>query len=260
MTDAVAGPPRAGGDERRGALPVAAFFDVDKTLVNGASLLFLARAARSIGMVSARDLLRFGWKAAAFRRHGERLSVLDEVRDRGTALLAGRSADELHALAESVVMRMQPRIWPETRNLLQAHIELGHEVQLISATPDFLAQELATALGATGGIGSGLEIEEGVFTGRFTEGTMHGEAKGRAAAALMRERGYDPADCFAYSDSMHDLPLLSAVGTPVAVNPDHGLERYAREAGWRVLTLDPASIRAERRRVRAASKAAHGGR
>ncbi len=235
-------------------LPVAAFFDIDKTLVNGASLLFLARAARSLGIVSLRDLARFGLKAMTFRRHGERQSVIDEVRDRGMQLLAGHPAERLHAVAEKVVGAMQPRIWPETRALLQAHLDAGHEVYLISATPDFLAQELAQSLGATAGIGSGLEIVDGVFTGRFTTGTMHGPEKARAVEALMRDRGFAAADCYAYSDSSNDLPLLTAVGTPVAVNPDSALERHARSEGWRVLTLEPASIRAERRRVRAASR------
>ena len=246
MTDDAATPTRS--------LPVAAFFDIDKTLVNGASLLFLARAARSLGIVSLRDLVRFGLKAMSFRRHGERQSTLDEVRERGMQLLAGHPAAGLHAVAATVVGTMQPRIWPETRALLQAHLDAGHEVYLISATPDFLAQELARSLGATAGIGSGLEIVDGVFTGRFTSGTMHGPEKARAAQALMRDRGFDAADCYAYSDSSNDLPLLTAVGTPVAVNPDSALERHARSEGWRVLSLEPASIRAERRRVRAASR------
>ncbi|MFD1721238.1 HAD family hydrolase [Amnibacterium endophyticum] len=235
-------------------LPVAAFFDVDKTLVNGASALFLARAARSLGIVGRRDLVRFGWKALSFRRHGERQSVLDEVRERAMVLLAGHSAAELHRLAGQVVRTMQPKIWPETRALLDAHREAGHEVWLISATPDFLAAELAAELGATGGIGSGLEVEDGIFTGRFTGPTMHGAEKAVAATALMREHGCDPADCFAYSDSMNDLPLLTAVGTPVAINPDRALQQHARAQGWRTLTLDPASIRAERRRVRAGAR------
>jgi HAD superfamily hydrolase (TIGR01490 family) len=235
-------------------LPVAAFFDIDKTLVNGASLLFLARAARSLGIVSLRDLARFGLKAMSFRRHGERQSVLDEVRDRGMQLLAGHPADRLHAVAADVVGRMQPRIWPETRALLQAHLDAGHEVYLISATPDFLAQELASALGATAGIGTGLEIVDGVFTGRFSSGAMHGPEKARAASALMADRGFDAVDCYAYSDSSNDLPLLTAVGTPVAINPDRALERHARSEGWRVLTLEPASIRAERKRVRTSSR------
>jgi HAD superfamily hydrolase (TIGR01490 family) len=247
MTDDAALPART--------LPVAAFFDVDKTLVNGASLLFLARAARSLGIVSWRDIMRFGLKAASFRRKGESMSVLDEVRDRGMRLLAGQRAEGLHALAEQVVSTMRPRIWPETHALLRAHLDAGHEVYLISATPDFLAQELAASLGATAGIGSGLEIEDGVFTGRFTSATMHGPEKAHAAERIMRAHGLDPADCYAYSDSSNDLPLLSAVGTAVAVNPDHALARHAKESGWRILQLDPASIRAERKRVRAASRA-----
>jgi HAD superfamily hydrolase (TIGR01490 family) len=238
-------------------LPVAAFFDIDKTLVNGASLLFLARAARTLGIVTLRDLIRFGWEAVKFRHRGEHLGVLDEVRDRGMRMLAGVSAERLHRLAASVVQRMRLRMWPETQALLEAHLAAGHEVWLVSATPDFLAQELAESLGATGGIGSGLEIEDGVFTGRFSGPTMHGPEKAAAARKLFAERGYDPADCYAYSDSINDLPLLTAVGTPVAVNPDRALAARAAQAGWRVLRLDPASIRAERRRVRHAARQEH---
>ncbi|MGN6742412.1 MAG: HAD family hydrolase, partial [Amnibacterium sp.] len=161
-------------------LPVAAFFDIDKTLVNGASLLFLARAARTLGVVTLRDLARFGWEAVKFRRRGEHLGALDKVRDRGMQLLAGVSAERLHRLAASVVTQMRPRMWPETHELLRAHLAAGHEVWLVSATPDFLAQELAASLGATGGIGSGLEIADGVFTGRFTGPTMHGPEKAAA--------------------------------------------------------------------------------
>jgi HAD superfamily hydrolase (TIGR01490 family) len=231
-------------------LPVAAFFDIDKTLLNGASLLFLARAARTLGIVSLRDLARFGWEAVKFRRRGEHLGVIDEVRDRGMRMLAGVSAERLHRLAASVVGRMRPRMWPETQELLRAHLAAGHEVWLVSATPDFLAQELALSLGATGGIGSGLEIEDGVFTGRFSGPTMHGPEKAAAARALLAERGYDPADCYAYSDSINDLPLLTTVGTPVVINPDRELAAHAAQAGWRTLRLDPSSIRGERRRVR----------
>ena len=235
-------------------LPVAAFFDIDKTLLNGASLLFLARAARTRGIVSIRDLVKFGWEAVKYRRRGEHQDVLDEVRVRGMRMLAGQSADRMHQLAASVVGRMRPRVWPETRRLLQAHLDAGHEVWLISATPNFLAAEFAADLGATGGIGSELEIEHGVFTGRLVGEPMHGPEKGYAAERLMRERGFAAADCYAYSDSINDLPLLTAVGTPVVVNPDRRLEKHARHRGWRILTLDPSSIRAEQRRIRTAAK------
>jgi HAD superfamily hydrolase (TIGR01490 family) len=231
-------------------LPVGAFFDVDNTLLHGASLMHLARAAYRLRMVGVRDILRFGWKALRFRRSGERLSVLDEVRDRGMVLLAGQSADTLHQLARNVVARMHHRFWPETRALLREHLENGHRVWLLSATPDFLAAEIATALGATGGLGTPLEIVDGVFTGRFAGPTMHSEEKAVSARRLMHEHGLQPEDCYAYSDSVNDLPLLTAVGTPVVVNPDRALAAHAASSGWRMLRLDPASIRAERRRLR----------
>jgi HAD superfamily hydrolase (TIGR01490 family) len=231
-------------------LPVGAFFDVDNTLLHGASLMHLAQAAHGLGMVGMRDLARFGWKAFRFRRSGERLSVLDEVRDRGMVLLAGQSAETLQQLARTVVARMHHRFWPETRALLREHLANGHAVWLLSATPDFLADEIAAALGATGGSGSPLEIVDGVFTGRFAGPTMHSEEKAVTARRLMHEHGLRAEDCYAYSDSINDLPLLTAVGTPVAVNPDRALTAHARARGWRVLRLDPASIRAERRRLR----------
>src|SRR5206468_1302015 len=104
------------------------------------------------------------------------------------------------------------------------------------------------------GIGSGLEIENGVFTGRFTGAAMHGPEKAAAATQLLTSRGFDPADCYAYSDSINDRPLLESVGTAVAINPDRQLAAHAAEAGWRVLRLDPSSIRAERKRVRLAAR------
>ena len=232
-------------------LPVAAFFDVDNTLLHGASLIHLARGARKLGIVGAADIARFGWQELRFRRRGEDLGVLDRVRTRGTQLLAGQSAERLHGLATEVVDRLHARLWPETRELLQAHVSGGHQVWLLSATPDFLAAELATRLGATGGLGTPLEIDErGMFTGRFAGPTMHADAKAVAARRIMASGGMEPGACYAYSDSINDLPLLTAVGTAIAVNPDRALEAHAAAVGWRTLRLDPASIRAERKRVR----------
>ena len=171
---------------------MAAFFDIDKTLVNGASLLFLARAARTLGIVSLRDLARFGWEAVKFRHRGEHLGVLDEVRDRGMRLLGGVSAERLHRLAASVVQRMRLRMWPESQELLRAHLAAGHEVWLISATPDFLAQELAVSLGATGGIGTGLESR----TASSPAASPVHDARPREGAAVRRSlavREIDPA-------------------------------------------------------------------
>ncbi len=238
-----------------GHVPIAAFFDVDNTLLHGASLMYLAREARSLGIVRIGDLLPFVWESRRFTKSGENLNVLDVVRDRGMSLLSGQSAESLHQLAAQVVVRMQKRFWPETRALLTAHIETGHQVWLLSATPDFLADEIARRLGATGGLGSPLEISDGIFTGRFTGPTMHASEKRNAAERIMTEQGMDPRDCYAYSDSINDLPLLTAVGMPTAVNPDQQLAAHARTAGWPMLRLRPASIRAERKRIRTGSRA-----
>jgi HAD superfamily hydrolase (TIGR01490 family) len=237
------------------SLPVFAFFDVDNTLLHGASLFTLANAARRLGMVKRRDILRFAFKALSFRRKGENLDVLDQVRERALELLGDLQPDRLHALAGEVVDRLHPRLWPETMDLLREHCANGHQVWLLSATPDFLAAELAARVGATGGLGTPLEIVDGSFTGHFGGPTMHAEEKAVAARRLMAERNADPVDSYAYSDSINDLPLLEAVGTAVAINPDRALTAHARSAGWRILRLDPASIRAERKRVRESAAA-----
>lgn len=231
-------------------LPVVAFFDVDKTLLHGASLWYLARGSRRLGIVRLRDMTRFFYQAVRFQRRGEHLGALDRIRDRGMQLLAGRDVGELRQLAREVVDRMHPRLWPETVALLTEHLRQGHQVWLVSATPDFLAEELAARLDATGALGSPLEIDGGRFTGRFTGPTMHGAEKSVAAARLLAEQHVDPADCYAYSDSINDLPLLTSVGTAVVVNPDRALAEHAQRAGWRVLRLRPASIKSERRRSR----------
>ena len=229
-------------------LPVVAFFDVDKTLLHGASLWFLARGSRKLGIVRIRHMARFFYTVLRFQRRGEHLGALDRIRDRGMALLAGHDVAELRQLAREVVDRMHPKLWPETVALLDEHLAEGHQVWLVSATPDFLAEELAARLGATGALGSPLEIEGDRFTGGFTGPTMHGAEKSAAAARLLAEQGVAAEDCYAYSDSINDLPLLTMVGTPIAVNPDTKLAEHARDAGWRVLRLDPSSIRAERKR------------
>lgn len=235
-------------------LPVVAFFDVDKTLLHGASLWYLARGSRKIGIVHLRDMVRFFYQVVRFQRRGEHLGALDRIRDRGMQLLAGHDVGELRQLAREVVDHMHPRLWPETVALLTEHLRQGHQVWLVSATPDFLAEELAARLGATGALGSPLEIADGRFTGGFSGPTMHGPEKGVAAARLLAEQHVVAADCYAYSDSINDLPMLTAVGTAVAVNPDRALAEYARRAGWRVLRLDPASIKAERRRIHVSTK------
>ena len=129
---------------------------------------------------------------------------------------------------------MADRIWAGTRALAQRHLDAGQRVWLVTAAPVELGRVIAARLGLTGAIGTVAEVRDGVYTGRLVGDLMHGPAKAEAVTALAAVEGLDLARCAAYSDSVNDLPMLSAVGRAVAVNPDGALLRQARERGWEV--------------------------
>ena len=242
MPDDVALPPRGA--------PVA-FFDVDNTLLRGASIFHIAKAARRQRLITLVDILRFCWHQAVFLFIGENHRHLGSIRDRAMTLLGGYTEAELVVLANEVFDRdLQSRLWPETVELARAHQRKGHEVWLITATPQLIAQVIAERLGLTGALGTLLEAENGVFTGRLVGDMLHGERKAVAARELTAEKNVDLEECWAYSDSRNDIPLLSLVGNRIVVNPDATLARHASACGWSVLRLNAASLRAERRRVR----------
>lgn len=237
--------------------PIVAFFDVDNTLLRGASVYHLARGARRGGMITARDVLRFAWHQRRFVAVGENGRHLIGARERGLKLIAGHTEAELDALAEGVYDRyIAPKLWPETVQLAQDHLAKGHEVWLITATPLAIARVLAHRLGLTGALGTRMESADGVFTGRLLGPILHGQHKAEAASELTERISADLVDCWAYSDSRNDIPLLELVGNRVVVNPDAALSVHARTHGWSVLRLNPASIRRARTRVRATARRA----
>ena len=228
------------GDPRDDRTPVIAFFDVDNTLMRGASIYHLGRAAWRRGFVGWRDILRFGWHQARFIAVGENQKHQLTVRDRALELVAGHTEAELALLAaETYDDRVVHLLLPDTVALAQRHLARGHEVWLITATPEGFATIMAERLGLTGAIGSRIESVDGVFTGRLLGPVMHGAHKADAAAALAAEKGVRLADCWAYSDSRNDIPLLELVGHRTVVNPDAALERYARARGWPMLHARP---------------------
>jgi len=115
------------------------------------------------------------------------------------------------------------------------HLERGQEVWLVTATPVEVAQVIARRLGLSGALGTVAESVDGVYTGRLVGQPLHGAAKARAVSALAQEKGLDLSRCAAYSDSANDIPLLSLVGHPCAVNPDAALLGHARARGWQVV-------------------------
>lgn len=232
----------------------AAFFDLDNTLIRGASPFHLALGLRARGMVTARDLAEFAVIQARYLAFGENRRHVDRVRGRGLSLVAGHSVAEMIAIGEEVWDEvLSLRVFPDTRALLTEHLAAGHEVWIVTASPVEIGSLIAARLGATGALGTVAEHVDGFYTGRLVGDMLHGEAKATAVRALAAERGLDLTRSYAYGDSANDLPILSTVGHPVAINPDTRLRRRAHQVGWPVREFRGRRSAATRHGVRAAS-------
>ncbi|MGH8895063.1 MAG: HAD family hydrolase [Actinomycetes bacterium] len=214
----------------------AAFFDVDNTVMQGASIFHLARGLYARDFFTMRDLGRFAWAQTRFRVLGrESMDTVAAAQETALAFAAGHTVAELTAIGEEVFDEvMAAKVWPGTRALAQMHLDAGQRVWLVTATPVEVATVIARRLGLTGALGTVSETVDGVYTGRLVGEILHGEAKAEAVRSLAEREGLDLNACAAYSDSANDIPLLSLVGQPCAINPDGALRSYARENGWRV--------------------------
>ncbi|CAN5278557.1 hypothetical protein BH11ACT4_BH11ACT4_20080 [soil metagenome] len=236
--------------------PIVAFFDVDNTLMRGASVYYVGREAFRRGLISWRDIALFGWHQFRFLAVGENREHLATAKDRALGLVGGHTEDALIKLAEDIYDRyFAPKLWPETVDLTREHLAKGHEVWLITATPQLVAQVIADRLGLTGAIGTRVQALDGVFTGALDGHVIHGAEKAAVAERFAEDLGADLADCWAYSDSSNDIPLLSLVGNRVVVNPDAKLLAHARAENWTVLPLKPSSIRDARKKVKREARA-----
>jgi HAD superfamily hydrolase (TIGR01490 family) len=214
---------------------VAAFFDVDNTMMVGASIFHFAKGMAARDFFSWRDLARFTARQARLRVRGENHGDLHSTRDSALAFVAGKKVSEIVALGEEIYdEEMAGRIWSGTLALAQGHLDEGHRVWLVTATPVELATIIAQRLHLTGALGTVAETCDGVYTGALVGTVLHGEAKARAVEQLAAREGLDLARCSAYSDSINDLPMLSLVGHPVAVNPDSALKAEAKQRGWEI--------------------------
>ncbi len=216
--------------------PAAAFFDVDNTMMQGASLYYFARGLAARKYFTTGDLVRFGWQQLRFRLlASEDADDIAEAREAALAFIKGWKVEDMARLAEEIFDElMAERIWAGTRALAENHLADGDRVWLVTAAPVELGQVIAGRLGLTGALGTVAEIRDGVYTGHLVGDMLHGPAKEVAVKALAAAEGFGLADCWAYSDSVNDLPMLGAVGHPCAVNPDSALRRYARANGWGV--------------------------
>ncbi len=213
-----------------------AFFDVDNTIVQGASLFHLARGLYRRRFFTTRDIVAAAWQQTLFRLVGvEDPDHVDQTRTNALAFIKGHQVSELEVLAAEIFDEaMAHRIWPGTRALAQQHLDRGQRVWLVTAAPVEIALIIARRLGLTGALGTVSEHVDGVYTGRLVGDLLHGRVKAEAVEALAEREGLDLARCAAYSDSANDLPLLSLVGYPCAINPDGALREHALARGWRV--------------------------
>jgi HAD superfamily hydrolase (TIGR01490 family) len=214
----------------------AAFFDVDNTLMRGASIYHFARGLAARNMFTPLDLLKMTWVQVAYRLRGKEDSGhIDAVRQSALAFVADHKVADIVELGEEIYDEtMARRIWQGTRDLALRHLAAGERVWLVTATPVELANILSSRLGLTGALGTVAEARDGVYTGRLVGGLLHGEAKAEAVRALADREGLDLSLCSAYSDSANDLPMLQLVGHPHVVNPDSRLLAEARQQGWPV--------------------------
>ncbi|NVB37709.1 HAD-IB family hydrolase [Pseudenhygromyxa sp. WMMC2535] len=220
----------------------ASYFDVDGTLVS-------SNLMHSAVWYMANDVnpLRSATKLGKLIARSPRL-LWAELRDRRTfnellfEVFRGTPEDRLHVLAdEAYVWCMKDRIYPGARDIIARAKDLGHEVVLVSGALDFLLERLAKDLGADHYVGNRLEIHDGYATGKILRPVVAGPTKSRLIADHARDNGHELADCFGYSDSYSDVPMLSVVGRPAVINPDPALLRMARTYQWPIIELETAS-------------------
>ena len=199
----------------------AAFFDVDNTIMQGASIFHLARGLHRREFFTTREILAAAWKQAYFRLAGvEDPEHVAEARASALAFIKGHPVSELEELGEEIFDEaMAHRIWPGTRALAQMHLDQGQRVWLVTAAPIEIASIIARRLGLTGALGTVSEHVDGVYTGRLVGDMLHGPAKAEAVKALAEREGLDLSRCAAYSDSYNDLPMLTPGRRPLRDQP-----------------------------------------
>lgn len=217
----------------------AAFFDLDKTLMAGSSGMQFARVAARQGIVGRGQLARWGVEHLRYRLRGTTDARTTEVLKVARGLITGVPARTIARMGPEVMAAILPRVYPQMLEEVYAHQDVGRPTFIVSAAGNDVVESLASVLGMDGGIGTRYEVDsEGHFTGRLDGPFVYGPGKVEAMRDFAARHEIDLASSYAYSDSLSDLPMLRAVGHPVAVNPDPPLAEIAREEGWQTMRFE----------------------
>jgi HAD superfamily hydrolase (TIGR01490 family) len=212
----------------------AAFFDVDNTLVRGSTIYFLGRGMYQRGFFTKADISRFVLANLRFRLTGtEKQDEINRFQKAAQDFIGGHNVSEINSVAQEIYDEfVSPKLWAGTIEIAQAHLNEGVEVWLVTAAPEDMATLIADRLGFTGALGSKAAIVDGHYTGEMNGPLLHGKEKAIAIRDLASQRGFVLDECFGYSDSHNDLPLLQTVGKPSAINPDAILRIRALKEKW----------------------------
>jgi HAD superfamily hydrolase (TIGR01490 family) len=216
----------------------AAFFDLDRTLIAGSSAFQFARASYRAGLTTRRQLASDALANLRFRLEGSTDEETEVLKERVMAALGGVRVSDIRRLGADVLAGILPCVYPQMLQLAFEHQDAGRPIFICTAASQEVAELLAHVLTFDGAIGTRSEIVDGAYTGRLDGPFTYREGKATAIRELAAEHGIDLAESWAYSDSESDLPMLSAVGHPVAVNPDAELARVARDQGWEVVRFE----------------------
>lgn len=227
-----------------GSPSIAAFFDLDKTIIAKSSAFVFSRAFFQEGLINRRAVLKSTYAQFMYLLAGADAEQMERMRAHITAQCAGWEIAQVTAIVEETLHDVvDPLVYAEANELIAAHRKRGEDIVVVSASGAEVVQPIAKMMGATHIVATRMVAHDGRYTGDV-EFYCAGENKALAARQLAQQQGYDLQRCHAYSDSISDLPLLESVGHPTAVNPDRALRREAAVRGWPVLAFsNPVSLR-----------------
>jgi HAD superfamily hydrolase (TIGR01490 family) len=228
----------------------AAFFDLDKTILAKSSSLAFARPFYKGGLLGRADVLKSAYAQFTYLSSGADHDQMEAMRHYMSELVKGWDVELVRSIvAETLDEIVDPAVYEEAVDLIEEHKDAGRDVIIISSSGTEVVEPIGERLGVDRAIGTQVGIVDGHYTGEILF-YAYGEGKADAIRALAAENGYDLAECYSYTDSATDLPMLEVVGHPVCVNPDAPLRAVALERGWPILDFArPVAMPTVRQRI-----------